>query len=129
MFQINFFLLGPFERIRILYVSTRTSNSVHAPYLINAISSGSIFHALRTNSISYFHEKGGANLQFELDKGRLLERGGLIELLRYIKTYGSCQEGPGCSSVFRTIGAFELQMPKRTTNEKYSKPRNYTAYV
>ena len=40
---------------------------------------GSIFHALRTHSISYFHERGGLNrdgacLQFELEKGGLVEK-------------------------------------------------------
>ena len=54
-----------------------TSNCVHWPYLIPVISSESIFHTLRTQSTSYFDERGGLiekedYLQFELEKGALL---------------------------------------------------------
>ena len=45
-------------------------NSVHGPNLIHASSSGSMFHALRTHSISYFHERGGLICNLSLKEGR-----------------------------------------------------------
>ena len=51
-------------------------NSVHGPNVIHASSSGSIFQALRTHSISFFHtfnkllpRERGAYLQIELERG------------------------------------------------------------